>query len=179
MKLLWPLMFSWCSTTQAHEADSFPPARNGLWCAQQPLWLQSNPSWRSADVSCVPERHNGLNLHCTRALINAEERPTTKSQPNSPRPQPSSTASKIAAIQCNTDIWLPGSLIMPFPPSSMTRLTMPTSLPDTYRPTYASSLRILTTASPGNCEATSSFICRSKRHMRPRRRHLPHAVRSR
>jgi len=40
----------------------------------------------------------------------------------------------------------------------MTRLTMPISLSDTYGLTHASSLRALTTASPGNYEATFSFI---------------------
>lgn len=43
----------------------------------------------------------------------------------------------------------------------MTRLTIPTSLPDTYGPTHASFLRVLSTTNRGTCEANFSFICRS------------------
>src|SRR5271170_5309823 len=62
--------------------------------------------------------------------------------------------------------------------SSMTRLTILTSPPDTYGPTHASFSHVLTMASPGSCEATFSPICRIERHIYPQQRHLPHAVRS-
>ena len=45
---------------------------------------------------------------------------------------------------------------------------------DTFGLIYANSLRVLTTASLGPCEATFSFVCRSERHIGPQRRHLPH-----
>lgn len=67
----------------------------------------------------------------------------------------------------------------PVPSELDDEVTMPISLSDTYGLTYASSLRALTTASPGNYEATFSFICKSKMHIGPYQRHLPHVVQSR